>query len=66
MYVSFFDHIEDGKVLQHYEHQIEYVDIEQVEDTAFFRIGLMQDHQITLIFVLEEYVTEDKNIGYIS
>src|SRR5699024_12526953 len=55
-------HIErqdDVEILLNHVHEIEYVDVEEINDTKFFRIGLMQDHQMSLIFVLADNLPQD-------
>lgn len=47
-----FDKEDDGQMLMNHLHEIEYVDVETASDGKHFRIGLMQDHQMSLIFVL--------------
>lgn len=54
-----FDRGEDVKILLHHVHEIEYVEMECIENSTFFRVGLMQDHQMSLIFVLADYLPED-------
>lgn len=54
-----FDRQDDVEILFKHVHEIEYVDVEEINDTKFFRIGLMQDHQMSLIFVLADNLPQD-------
>lgn len=40
-------------MLQNYVNDIEYVDIERMGGVKYFRIGIMQDHQMSIIYFLE-------------
>src|SRR5690625_7624451 len=42
-----FDDEEDLKVLEKFTQSIEYVDTEVIEDLKYFRIGIMQDHEMS-------------------
>ncbi|WP_409482400.1 hypothetical protein ACKW6F_18855 [Bacillus safensis] len=48
-----FDKEEDMKVLIDCMSALEFVDVEKVEGRKYFRIGLMQDHQMSIIYFLE-------------
>jgi hypothetical protein len=48
-----FDKEEDIQMLIDYMNVIEYVDVEKTNGQKFFRIGLMQDHQMSIIYFLE-------------
>lgn len=53
------DNQEDAEILLNLKHDIEYVNLEKIEGTKFFRIGLMQEHQISLLFVLENILSKE-------
>lgn len=48
-----FDKEEDMQMLVDNVGALEYVDVDKVEGKRYFRIGLMQDHEISVIFFLE-------------
>lgn len=48
-----FDKEKDMKMLVDNVGALEYVDVDKVEGIKYFRIGLMQDHQMSIIFLLE-------------
>ena len=48
-----FDKEEDMQMLVNNVGALEYVDVDKVEGKRYFRIGLMQDHEISVIFFLE-------------
>ncbi|GAA4067324.1 hypothetical protein [Amphibacillus indicireducens] len=48
-----FDREEDMQVLIDHMNALEFVDVEKIEGQKYFRIGLMQDHQMSLIYFLE-------------
>lgn len=51
--ICHFNHSNDGRMLQNYVNDIEYVDIERMDGVKYFRIGIMQDHQMSIIYFLE-------------
>ncbi len=56
-----FNHANDWRILQSYVNDIEYVDTERMDGLKYFRIGIMQDHQMSIIYFLENtlpYQTE--------
>ena len=48
-----FNHENDLRMLQNYLNDIEYVDTERINGIKYFRIGMMQDHQVSIIYFLE-------------
>ena len=48
-----FNHENDRQMLEKLVNNIEYVDTEVVDGTKYFRIGIMQDHQMSVIYFLE-------------
>lgn len=48
-----FDKEEDMQMLVDNVGALEYVDVDKVEGKRYFRIGLMQDHQMSIIFLLD-------------
>jgi|SRR5699024_1175135 len=48
-----FNHEDDLQMLVKHVNNIEYVDTEIVEGTKYFRIGIMHDHEIFVIYFLE-------------
>lgn len=48
-----FDDVTDLQMLVEFRENIEYVDQEVVEDIKYFRIGIMQDHEMSVIYLLE-------------
>lgn len=48
-----FDDETDLQMLVEFAESIEYVDTEVVEDIKYFRIGIMQDHEMSVIYLLE-------------
>ncbi|MBS4207118.1 hypothetical protein [Bacillus sp. FJAT-50079] len=48
-----FDKEEDMQMLVDYIGDVEYVEVENVAGKKYFRIGLMQDHHISIIYFLE-------------
>src|SRR5690625_2217737 len=47
-----FNHRNDWRILQSYVNDIEYVDTERIDGLKYFRIGIMQDHQMSIIYCL--------------
>src|SRR5699024_5360938 len=50
---------DEVETLLNHVHEIEYVHVEEINDTEFFLIRLMQDHQMSLIFVLADNLPQD-------
>lgn len=48
-----FDKEEDMQMLIDNIDALEYVDIEKVDGKKYYRIGLMHDHQMSIIYLLE-------------
>ncbi len=48
-----FDRESDLEMLVRLTGNIEYVDVEIIDGTKFFRIGIMQDHEMSIICFLE-------------
>lgn len=48
-----FDKEKDMQMLIDNIDALEYVDVEKIEGKKYFRIGLMQDHQMSIIYLLE-------------
>src|SRR5699024_2411385 len=48
-----FDKEEDMQMLIDYMNALEFVDVERADGKKYFRIGLMQDHQMSIIYFLE-------------
>lgn len=48
-----FDRESDLEMLVRLTENIEYVDVEIIDGTKFFRIGVMQDHEMSIICFLE-------------
>lgn|SRR5690625_5102891 len=48
-----FNDVNDWRMLQDLLENIEYVDTEVVDDMKYFRIGIMQDHEISVIYFLK-------------
>lgn len=48
-----FDEEEDMHLIMDCIADVEYVEVENIEGKNYFRIGLMQDHQLTIIYFLE-------------
>jgi len=48
-----FNHLNDREMLEELANHIEYVDTEVVERLKYFRIGIMQDHEMSVIYFLE-------------
>lgn len=48
-----FDKEEDMQMLVDNVGALEYVDVDKIEGKKYFRIGLMQDHQMSIFFLLE-------------
>lgn len=53
-----FNHADDWQMLEELVHYIEYVDTEVVEGRKYFRIGIMQDHEMSVIYFLEGTLPE--------
>lgn len=56
-----FNEESDLEMLVKLTRNIEYVDTEVIDGTKFFRIGIMQDHEMSVIYFLENtlpYKTE--------
>lgn len=41
------------RMLESYVNDIEYVETERIDGMKYFRIGIMQDHQLSVIYFLE-------------
>lgn len=57
-----FNEESDLEMLVKLTKNIEYVDTEVIDGTKFFRIGIMQDHEMSVIYFLENtlpYKTEN-------
>src|SRR5699024_483428 len=48
-----FDDENDLQVLEKFTQSIEYVDTEVIEGIKYFRIGIMQEHEVSVIYFLE-------------
>lgn len=48
-----FNHVKDIEVLQKYVNNIEYIEAKTIKDEKYFRIGIMEDHQMSLIYFVE-------------
>lgn len=48
-----FDRKEDMQMLIEDLNAMEYVDVEEIDGQKYFRIGLMQDHQMSIIYFLK-------------
>lgn len=48
-----FNDVEDARMLESYVDDIEYVETERMDGMKYFRIGIMQDHQLSVIYFLE-------------
>src|SRR5699024_1488067 len=48
-----FDDEEALKVLEIFTQSIEYVDTEVIEDLKYFRISIMQDHVMSVLYFVE-------------
>jgi|SRR5699024_8540254 len=48
-----FDEEDDLQMLEKFAESIEYVDTQVIEGLKYFRIGIMQDHEISVIYFLE-------------
>lgn len=56
-----FNDVEDARILESSVNDIEYVETERIDGMKYFRIGIMQDHQLSIIYFLEDtlpYKTE--------
>src|SRR5699024_492421 len=52
-FIYHFDRESDLEMLVRLTGNIEYVDVEIIDGTKFFRIGIMQDHEMSIICFLE-------------
>ena len=48
-----FNQATDVRMLESYLSDIEYVEIERIDGVKYFRIGIMKDHQMSIIYFLE-------------
>jgi len=47
-----FNDEKDRQMLEKQVDAIEYVDMEEIDEAKYFRIGIMQDHQMSVIYFL--------------
>lgn len=47
------NHREDADMIEEHVNDIEFIDIGQMGEMKYFRIGIMRDHQMSVIYVLK-------------